>query len=606
MRSGSYHARLWPPIDYDAALMPLGPDRVAPAASTPAARSRRLWGALAGLLVSAGFWSPAFRVPLSTGFGDWQMVHHNWEVGYVALTRFGQWPLWDPSFCGGITAFGNPEAQHFSPLFVLALVLGTTLATKAFLVLHASAGLCGMYLFARRAFAVHPAAASLAALAWGCSGFFAWHGAGGHATFLPFYFAPWLLLALRRSERDLHYAIAVAALLVLVLLEGGTYPFPYFVLLLGVEGLARLRAAGTRRSVSVAAAVAALTLLLGAIRLLPVRAALARMPRLTQSDDALALPEVLQMLTAREHEWRYAPHRFVWPEYGSFVGWGVVVLAGLGVVVSLRRKRYALLAGLAIFLLLMLGERGAFYPWALLHHLPVFDSLRVPSRFAVLFTFYLALCAALALDEALRLWAVHVAKLARVGGVAGFGVVALLGADLFVVNLHTINRWDGPPISQEQPAARFHLVPAGNFQFLYASLPHKNLGIAACYAGGMNWVVSPALWFGDVPQARFAPGYARLQSLTHTPNELRVHVIADQPTRMILNQNFDPDWQSDLGRVLEDRGRLAVELPAGEHELRLRYRPATLLPAVALFGLGCIVSALWLVRVSRRRRADAR
>ena len=45
------------------------------------------------------------------------------------------------------------------------------------------------------------------------------------------------------------------------------------------------------------------------------------------SSDFLTLRDVLTMLTARDHAWRFPPHPYVWPEYGSYVGWPVLAFA---------------------------------------------------------------------------------------------------------------------------------------------------------------------------------------------------------------------------------------------------------------------------------------
>ncbi len=567
----------------------------------------KLLGLAAALLLSFAFWAPAFASPSATGFGDWQMVHHNWEVGYVALTRFFEWPLWNPFFCGGIPMFGNPEAQHFSPLFALGLLFGTTLGAKLFVVAHATAGVCGMYKLARERLALAPSASVVASLVFSCSGFFAWHGAGGHATFLPFYFAPWLLLWSWRVEGDLRYALWVALLLALTLYEGGTYPFPYFALLLACDALTRLgsreQALATARALVV---IAPLTLLLGAVRLLPIRDALSRMPRLTSNDDSLRLSEVLLMLTARDHPWRFPPHPFVWPEYGTFIGYGALALAVLGVFVAIARRHVFVLVGLVVFFSLMLGQGGDLYPWSLLHQLPVFDSLRVPSRFAVLFSLYLALCAGLALDACLgwlrRRWPARVSVLRAVALV----VPLCLAADLFVVTLRTVDRWKGPPISGAPSASGFHLVAARNFHFLYASLPARHQGIAGCYAGGMNWVVSKALWSGERPQVRVQRGRAEVTGFSRTVNTLSFAAHVREPALVIVNQNFDPDFVSNVGKVAEDRGRLALELPTGEHAVRMRYAPSTLPLGLGLSAAGLAITAALAVFFTRRHTRTQR
>jgi hypothetical protein len=355
--------------------------------------------------------SPAFRSLDATGLWDWHYFHHMWEAGVVALSRFGEWPLWDPFHCGGVTIFGNPQNQLLAPLYFLSFLIGPTLATKLWVVLHAAAGFSGMILFARREGRLEWPGALLAAVAWGASGFFAWHGARGHSALLPFYYAPWLLLAWRGAARDPRWTAGVAALLGLVLLEGGGYPFAFFLLLLGFDALVRLASGPGRGRILVAGLVAApLTLLLGAVRLLPVVDQMLGRPRTQHFADALSASEVLGMLTVREHGLLHAGHRYLWTEYGSYVGWGVVALALLGAGVARRRGRIQWVLGLVAFLGFTVGHYGPWSPWELLQRLPLYESLRVPSRFAVLFTFYLALLAGLGLDALGRALAVLPAR----------------------------------------------------------------------------------------------------------------------------------------------------------------------------------------------------
>src|SRR5688572_3251953 len=138
---------------------------------------RRELGLLAAISVAVALvlHGEMFRVPFGTGFGDYQFFHHNWEFGRVAWSRFGELPLLNPYYCGGIPDFGDPQSQIHHPLFFLSFLIGTTLALKIFVLLHAAAGFFGMYLYARRIAAIGVGGSALAALAWTGSGFFAWH-----------------------------------------------------------------------------------------------------------------------------------------------------------------------------------------------------------------------------------------------------------------------------------------------------------------------------------------------------------------------------------------------------------------------------------------------
>ena len=561
-----------------------------------AMRFEAVLSALLALLLAARQWWPAFRSLPSTGFGDWQMIHHHWEAQRIAVQRFGEWPVWDPFFCGGITIAGNPESQLYAPLFWLTFLIGSIAAAKLFLLLHAACALLGMYWLARAEYRLQPGAAAFAAVAWALSGWLAWDGSGGHATFLPFAFAPWIVLCFRRSERSPAFVVATAALLVLTLLEGGTYPFPYFVLLLALElGLKLAQRGSVRAVLRGAAQIAALTTLAGAIRLLPIALELSATPRAVASEDALGWRDVWLMLTARSHEWSFAPHPYVWPEYGSYVGYSVLALAAIGAAACVaRRAPPHLLLGLLLFGLLMLGSPAPYFPWPLLHELPVYDSLRVPSRFAVLVTFYLALLAGHAL--ALLLMRLPRRPALAVAGLA----VAAQSADMLAVTAEIVDRWHEPPLSSAAPEPAFHVANDSRYGFALASYPQLNVGSLLCYAGAMNWQASPALWIGRSAQARVVRARGRVLSWGVTTRRVFAEVDLPKPARVVFNQNHAPGWTASTGELQEDRGRLAVDLPAGRRRIELVYAPPALGYAAALsaLGLGLMLWLLWRARAT--------
>ncbi len=553
---------------------------------------------LGSLAAALALWSPAFQSLDATGFGDWQQFLHFWESGYVAITRYGEWPLWDPYHCGGITIFGNPQSQHLSPFFALALLFGPTIGQKLFLVLHAWAGFSGMYRLSRSEGLQLPGAL-LATLAWAASGFFVSHGSGGHSAFLPFYLAPWVLLTWRAAVRDPRYVAPLSLLLLLVLLEGGVYPFPYLLLLLAFDAVVQLVLRQNVRGVLVAAALSAPVVpLVGAIRLLPILDELSRHPRTMPSHDGVSLPEILEMLTARSHGWHYGSHQFVWPEYVTYVGWGIVSLGTLGLLASLAphtpiiARRIAV--GLCVFLALTMGDHGEWSLWPLVHRLPIYDSLRVPSRFAVFFTLYLALLA----GAALQLLTLALARVSRASGklsVVLTGAVPLLliagiASDLFIVHYPTLNRWHDPPVTTDRVSPRFYNSPLPYGRW-YASFPRMNLGSLGCYEA-MNFQVVPGMWTGDKPQARVTRGHGKVSSFRRSTRHVFLRVVMSDQGRVLLNQHMAPGWTSNLGTAVDDAGRLAIDLPAGTHDLDVVYLPPTLIPSTALSALGLLLAFL--------------
>jgi len=380
-----------------------------------------------------------------------------------------------------------------------------------------------------------------------------------------------------------------------VLLEGGVYPFPYLCVLLAFDAAARWWAHERCAGIVLAGLLAApLTGLMGSIRALPILDELRRNPRNMPSNDGVTPAEILEMLTARRHPWRYANHEFVWPEYGTFVGWGIVVLGIAGIFIAWRQQRRIVAVGALLFGGLALGDHGPFFPWPLLHELPIYDSLRVPSRFMVFFTFFLALGAASALSAiGARLGTFQLRpKLDAVRRGLAPAIVVGLVIDLLVVNLNTIDQWNDPPIADGPVAERHHLTAKYPYGRWYASYPRMNLGSTHCYEA-MAFEVAKGLWKGDVPQAKIADQGGTVEAWGRTTSRAWAQVTLPQPGTVIFNQNWAPGWRSNVGRAhADDKGRLVVDAPTGSHRIELTYRPPTLGWAISLSLLGLLCTLI--------------
>ncbi|MCA9583427.1 MAG: hypothetical protein KC416_16620, partial [Myxococcales bacterium] len=435
---------------------------------------------------------------------------------------------------------------------------------------------------------------------------FAWHGSGGHSAFLPFYFTPWIVILYRRAIDDVRWSAAVAALMALTLFEGGVYPFPFFSLLLIYETLVGWIRPGKRWETLRAALVTApLILLMGAFRLAPILDTMSRYPRPTKGADAITMLEILDMLTAQAHARKFG-HQFVWDEYGTYVGWIGVALFLVGVLWMIWARRWALTGATFLFGSLVLGHGSDFHPWALLHHLPVFDSLRVPSRFAVLATFFLAIGATGAMETARRSFAQH--RRRRSGRIAygllmaglWFGL-AVLVMDVMETHKPQMRRWNYaalPALAQGEP---YHFVSDSRY-YQYASFPARNVSNRRCYSG-MNYTSARGLWVGKGNQVRFRPRRGgKLEAFDRTTNTITAKVTLRKDATLIFNQTYAHGWTASKGTLVPDRHRrMTVTLPKGTHTVVLTYWPPRFLPAALGSALGLLL-ALLVALFGRGRR----
>jgi hypothetical protein len=587
---------------------------------TIGSRRRVLGLSFASLVAAITFWAPAFHHPEASGWGDWQWFHHMWEAGRIAITRWGEPPLFDPHHCGGVPLWGNPQAQVFAPTYLLlAVPFGTTIGHKLFVMFHCAVGLAGTYLFARRELRIDSLGASFAAILWTTSGYFAWHGAGGHATFLAFYYGPLLLFCWRRCAYDYRYSAAVAALMLLTVLEGGHYPFPYFVLWLTFDLAVRLLVKGRGRGRAIGGAVIAglLTGLMGCARFVPILLALLGHPHPVPDTDSLRLDEILHILTVRDQAAPFPGHAWMWPEYGAYVGWGAIILAVVGLALATgdaatmrparpRIQLVVLVLGLVLFTALTQGNASPHHPWPLLQHLPFYRSIHVPSRWRLMIVWHLALFGGIALDAIDRATRDLDLKRPLERAAAAVPVLMLLAmvGDVWSVTWPIVDRWDGQVIGAEPPAEHFHLVSSGVYLQDYANYPSRNVGTRECY-DPVPWNISHALWTGDTLPARItSPDIGTVIDAGRTSLTLWADVEMRQAGRVIFDQNWFPDWVPDRGELADDQGRASVDLPAGRQRVTLRYRPRDLPYVVTVSAIGTLLTLLVASgRLPRRRRA---
>jgi hypothetical protein len=153
---------------------------------------------------------------------------------------------------------------------------------------------------------------------------------------------------------------------------------------------------------------------------------------------------------------------------------------------------------------------------------------------------------------------------------------------------------DTPPVVLRD----FHQA-RGN-RWVAAYYPFMSRGSLACF-DDYNVAQSPDLR-GDLEQEEYLvdPGAGTVERLEWSPNHIRLQVKLLRAARLHVNQNWHAGWRASVGAVVSDNGVLAVDLPAGEHDVELRFLPRSGVGggATSLSALGVAALALWR---SRRR-----
>jgi hypothetical protein len=566
--------------------------------------------------------------------GDWRYFAEAWEAARVSLSDFHQLPSWNPYHCGGLVLYQDPQAPFPGPIFLLTFWwLPTGAAIKVWIITHLLVGTLGARTLVRDR-GGNGAEQILGAALMAACGFVAWHTGGGHLSFTPFLFFPLILWAFRRSLVDPRWAVLVAALFAVAFYEGATYPIPLMLVGLLIESAARLGSASDRRGLLVSLAVFGLLFpLLSGARLVPVLNYLREHPRLVPLDDQMTMGEVFRTWTLPMHERGFAGHPYVWDEFADYVGVVPVALMLAGAALALIRRdgdTRARRIDLALLVALVWGALGNI-PGAslfgLLHELPIYSSLRVPSRFLGPAMVGFALVVVSTLMAARQSAAERGLRPSTLKALLALELCLALAiaADVCATNAQRMQQGIDPNLPR-LPASTDFYQAAGTDYGRFPTHPVRGFGTRQCYVP-LEWKPAPGIVDGKVPQQRIEPPSAgEVVARRWSPSRIDLDVRLRAPGVVVINQNYETGWEPSAGEAgaylgpgrapwLRSSGRagatppvglLSVSLPAGNYPLALRHRPPGLRLGVLLTLLGIAVALAAARRLTPARVAAAR
>lgn len=559
------------------------------AARAPLARAA--WFAATALVLTWPLFASAGEL---NEFRDAQFLYNYEDVAVRTVRQFFELPLWNPYYCGGMYGLGTPQSRFASPPFLLSLLFGPLRSQPLIAFAMAMVGMEGFFRYAsmRSASALGPA---LIAPLFAGNGWMAFSYFSGWVHFYGFLLLPWILYGcdlLLRGRREGPLVIGVAYAFIIGF--AGTYAAPLGSVLM-VAHLARALLERPRlahrplRQVERLAFAALVVLGLSAFRLWPVAESMYSAPRLMGGTPG----ETYELFSERLFRLA-APRSGNYGREGQhYVGLALVPLCLLGVL----RKRA--IAPIVLGLLFAWLATGYAYPtsaFAALRKLPLFEMLRYPERFLLLACLFAYEVAAYGVDR----WTVWSRK--RPGLSLGF---TLLSIALTLVSVRQLTQntyvsargmWTGSaPIEVERPFKQAR----GN-RWLASYYPSISRGSIECMEAYP--VPMSALLRGDLPAEEYLlePDAGSVERRDWSPNQIELQVELQRPARLLINQNYHTGWRSSVGEVVAHDALLAVDLPAGKHELTLRF-----LPRSAVFGALVSLAALIAGLAYARSRARA-
>lgn len=509
------------------------------------------------------------------------------------VLRFHELPLWNPYYCGGFDAVAAPQTRFSSPTFLLDLLFGAARAEILTVFVFFVVGMAGMYRWLRIR-GQEPAASLLVAPVFALSGHFAVAYFRGWIQFFGFELVPWILFGVSLAARRRFAGVAIASLAFAWMVAfNGFFAAPMVAIAASLTATREVleQPKSTRKqSLLMLAIAAAFMAAVSWARLWPVAETLAAAPRVMAGAPGNTPRALLSALVGALHE-KDGNTAF---EGSFYVGLPFVALVCLGA----QGRRAAVALSIAVFfVLLALGYSRDPSMFAMLRQLPIFSAMRYPERFLWLVIFFASEPAAHAVARVPYLVPGRMWRLSAAVALAGALLwtvshqVATFGRVAKARNLGTIS---------EQVRAEFHQA-RGN-RWIVTHLQSMNIGSLSCME--THRVRQSPLLRGDLPAEEYlAPSSAdagTVRRLTWSPNRIVLAVDVSRPARVRVNQNWAPGWHASEGTVVSEDGLLAVDVPAGAHEIALSFRPWTTIAGVTVTATA-IAALAFLVRRARRR-----
>ncbi|NCP28719.1 MAG: hypothetical protein COZ57_07750 [Armatimonadetes bacterium CG_4_8_14_3_um_filter_66_20] len=392
----------------------------------------------------------AFFGPLTTlrAFlvqGDAKMLNYPLRTYVAARWSAGGLPLWCPNVACGFPLWGESEAGPLYPPNLLFLLLPAPAALNYLVLLHVALAAVGMFAFCRGC-GLSRSGSWLGGLVFSLGGFFV--SQVMHVNLVcAVAWLPFVLWGLHTSTRQPFgfAAVLVAVPMALQLLAGHAYGVLIAWVGVGMHATAltfrnlcqRRALRPAIRPLAVAAVGVALAASMSAGQLLPSSEFVRhtwRAEGLTYGESVvkslpptnLATLVLPRLFGAGEGYWGLSQSGY--KDLWLYCGILPLGLAAMGLAGPRRRlARYAVCFG-AVALLIAAGQ---FTPvWGMLRTLPLFDVVRVPARFLVLFVLALSLLAATGVDALQRgcdrVRSARVRRVLAYTGAASYGLLVVL------------------------------------------------------------------------------------------------------------------------------------------------------------------------------------
>ena len=590
-------------------------------------------------VVSLLFLSPFLSNITNLGINDWDLHLSYSGIPAETITKYHQFPLWNPYTCGGGPLLAHPESSFLSPFFIFILLLGEVIGLKILVILHLFLGMAGMYLLSKH-LGISRKGSVLSSIIFMLSTHYAIHIVAGHTTdympmaFMPFAFLFYLMainkkiggIGKKALKKRLAYATASSFFILLMFLSGAVYSLAFFAMFVFFYSFFESIIRKNIYPIMICFVILLMAALFGSVKLVPMLGFLMHNNTEYGVDWEGNSPKMLfSSLFSREQGY-YSNNGtpYGWWEYSTYIGIMPLAMFLLGIFFRFR-KRVSLILSMLPFILFYFGNFLPVNFWNILHRLPLLGFFRVPSRNLLIVLFCLAILSGDGID-ALKTYISSKKIKLKNKNILAYSIILLIIAmvviDLFMVswpNLFLAFPFKNPnrepsPIFESTNSTFSDSVDYHNQSYSYiylAFLADKGaLNDVDCWK---ERIFVPTIGSALPKESQdyrgelyLDEGKGIVSKAYFSPNKVIAEVNAADSGRLMLNQNYYPGWRSRIdgrkGRAEPYNNLVSVPVKKGISTVEMYYLPDTL-----IIGILLEISAMltWLIIFLYLHKAEA-
>jgi hypothetical protein len=565
---------------------------------------------------------------------------------YKSVHEYGQFPLWCPFLGGGYPVYQHPTDASLTPAAIAVAVFGEIYGVKINLIILLFLGALGVHLICSRLLGIGFTGSIFSALVFLSAGWLPSMMLVGFYNMAFYYLIPLICYFLVRGFKEPRQLIPGAMLFAVFgyISVWGIIALALFTGLLTIFHVLSFKKKRPRlnmRPLIAYTLLGAMTLTLSAARLAEIYDLKlnGRYTHDLSSDSYESIPTWERFYQGAGHfissALRHVPKRPQnneegWPisaEY-AFIGipWTAALLFFLGLIRLRRRYAPWLLSGGFVAILCF----GPHFPVDL-YRISIWpiSFLRGMGDFFKYFNFFILLAVAPAAGAGLSYAAEKFkSPKARRNFIACAFASLIPFAAIHASLLYETFKLDAPglPVAEEFHQVRWRTDTPETLRgvdyreyvrpddmIAYYNLK-RGIGTVDWYADiylpenavakyiydkDQSWLGNPAY----LAEAWFARGENVVENFAIQGNIVKATVNVGEPDTLVINQNFNPNWESDQGAVVSYNGLLAVRLDEpDQYDVSLRFVPHRYLLNIKLTALVFLILAaawFWMGRKAR-------